>query len=285
MCGNACETRFAVVDDLEAEIASRGRPPFVLTLNEVCRGQYDRLLANLPYHGHFQPTLRNRCWDGSDYGVAVLVRSSEVAYAGSARLPAPAGGEPRTVTCVRTAVQGRSLVACATHLDTDPAEHGQPGRGRRRARRRVPGRRRGDRRRRLQHHPGPAALHPMDAGFVEADAADDAFTGGCSRARCGDGPGVRAPDPQDRLRVPLPRRLHRRLGPGVLGGALGPHAAVGHRHARPGTLTSTAGVPGPLRSWSSGGQLGRLVSDVRIELPTPDPGEDAAWSRSTAVRS
>jgi endonuclease/exonuclease/phosphatase family metal-dependent hydrolase len=29
----------------------------------------------------------------------------------------------------------------------------------------------------------------MDADFVEADAADDAFTGGCSRARCGDGPG------------------------------------------------------------------------------------------------
>ena len=193
MCGNACETRFAVVDDLEAEIASRGRPPFVLTLNEVCRGQYDRLLANLPYHGHFEPTLRNRCWDGSDYGAAVLVRSSDVAYAGSARLPAPAGGEPRTVTCVRTAVQGRPLVACATHLDTDPAntasqvaavaEHAGAFRADAAV---VVG---GD----FNTTPGRPLLHPMDAGFVEADAADDAFTGGCSRARCGDGPGYAHP--------------------------------------------------------------------------------------------
>jgi len=121
MCGNACGTRFAVVDDLEAEITGRTRQPFVVTLNEVCRGQYDRLLADLPYHGHFQPTMPNRCWDGSDYGIAVLVRSSDVGYAGSAPLPAPAGGEPRTVTCVRTAFQSRPLVACATHLDTDPA--------------------------------------------------------------------------------------------------------------------------------------------------------------------
>jgi len=129
MCGNACGTRFAVVDDLEAEITGRTRQPFVVTLNEVCRGQYDRLLANLPYHGHFQPTMPNRCWDGSDYGIAVLVRSSDVGYAGSAPLPAPAGGEPRTVTCVRTAFQSRPLVACATHLA--PTRPTRPARSRR----------------------------------------------------------------------------------------------------------------------------------------------------------
>jgi endonuclease/exonuclease/phosphatase family metal-dependent hydrolase len=193
MCGNACETRFAVVDDLEAEIASRDQQPFVVTLNEVCRGQYDRLLANLPYHGHFQPTVPNRCWDGSDYGIAVLVRSSNVAYAGSTPLPAPAGGEARTVTCVRTAVQGRPLVACATHLDTDPAntasqvaavaDHAD---GYRAGAAVVVG---GD----FNSTPGQPTLDPMDAGFVETDAADDAFTGGCSRARCGDGPGYAHP--------------------------------------------------------------------------------------------
>ncbi len=193
LCGNACGTRFAVVDDLAAEITSRGRQPFVVTLDEVCRGQYDRLLANLPYHGHFQPTVPNRCWDGSDFGIAVLVHSSDVAYAGSAPLPAPAGGEPRTVTCVRTALPGRPLVACATHLDTDPAntasqvaavaEHADAFRADAAV---VVG---GD----FNATPGRPALDPMDAGFVEADAADDAFTGGCARAGCGDGPGYAHP--------------------------------------------------------------------------------------------
>lgn len=194
MCGNACETRFAVVDDLAAEIASRGRQPFVVTLNEVCRSQYDRLLANLPYRGHFQPTVPNRCWDGSDYGLAVLVRSSDVAYAGSEPLPAPAGGEPRMVTCVRTALVGRPLVACATHLDTDPANTaGQVAAvahhagGYRAGAAVVVG---GD----FNTTPGRPALAAMDAGFVEADAAHDAFTGGCSRAGCGGGgPGYAHP--------------------------------------------------------------------------------------------
>jgi endonuclease/exonuclease/phosphatase family metal-dependent hydrolase len=192
MCGDACQTRFAVVADLESEITGRGRPPFVVTLDEVCRRQYDRLLADLPYRGHFQPTVRNRCSDGSDYGIAVLVRSSDVEYAGSEPLPAPAGGEPRTVTCVRTRVQAHPLVACATHLDTDPAntasqvaavdDHAEAFRDAAV----VVG---GD----FNTTPGGAALHPMTAGFVEADAADDAFTGGCSRDRCGDAPGYARP--------------------------------------------------------------------------------------------
>jgi endonuclease/exonuclease/phosphatase family metal-dependent hydrolase len=193
LCGNACGTRFAVVEDLEAEITGRGRQPFVVTLDEVCRGQYDRLVADLPYHGHFQPTVPNRCWDGSDYGIAVLVRSSDVEYAGSTPLPAPAGGEPRTVTCVRTAVQEQPLVACATHLDTDPANTaGQVAAVARHAgafradAAVVVG---GD----FNTTPDRPALDPMDAGFVEADAADDAFTGGCPRARCGDGPGYAHP--------------------------------------------------------------------------------------------
>ena len=193
MCGSACGTRFTVVDDLEGEITGRGRQPFVVTLDEVCRGQYDRLLADLPYHGHFEPTVPNRCWDGSDYGTAVLVRSSDVEYAGSTRLPAPAGGEPRTVTCVRTAVLARALVACATHLDTDPdnttsqvaavADHAGAFRADAAV---VVG---GD----FNTIPGRPALDPMEAGFVEADAADDAFTGGCARARCGDGAGYAHP--------------------------------------------------------------------------------------------
>jgi endonuclease/exonuclease/phosphatase family metal-dependent hydrolase len=197
MCGSACDTRFTVVADLEREITGRGWQPFVVTLDEVCRGQYDRLLADLPYHGHFQPTVPDRCWDGSDYGIAVLVHTSDVTYAGSAPLPAPAGGEPRTVTCVRTAVRtavrAEPLVACATHLDTDPANTASQVaavaswaggfRGRAAV---VVG---GD----FNTVPGAPALDPMGAGFVEADAGEDAFTGGCARARCGAGPGYAHP--------------------------------------------------------------------------------------------
>jgi endonuclease/exonuclease/phosphatase family metal-dependent hydrolase len=193
MCGSACGTRFAVVDDLESQITGHVPSPYVVTLDEVCRVQYDRLLEDLPYHGHFQPTVRHRCWDGSDYGIAVLVRTSDVEYAGSAPLPAPAGGERRTVTCVRTTVPGRPLVACAAHLDTDPAntpslvaavaDHVNAVRAGAAV---VVG---GD----FNTTPGRPALDPIEAGFVEADAAHDAFTGGCSRHHCGDGPGYAHP--------------------------------------------------------------------------------------------
>ena len=193
MCGSACGTRFAVVDDLESAITGQARPPFVVTLDEVCRGQYNRLVADLPYHGHFQPTVPHWCWDGSDYGIAVLVRSSDVGYAGSAPLPAPAGGEPRTMTCVRTTVRAEPLVACAAHLDTDPAntpsqvaavaEHADAFRVGAAV---VVG---GD----FNTTPRQPALDRMEAGFVEADAGDDAFTGGCSRDRCGDAPGYAHP--------------------------------------------------------------------------------------------
>jgi endonuclease/exonuclease/phosphatase family metal-dependent hydrolase len=191
MCGNACGTRFAVVDDLEWEITGLWRQPFVVTLDEVCRGQYDRLLADLPYRGHFQPTVLNRCWDGTDYGIAVLVRGGDVAHAGNAPLPAPAGGEPRAVTCVRATVRAEPLVACATHLDTDPANTASQvaavaayaGRFRGAV---VVG---GD----FNARPHDPALTPMTGRFVEADADHDAFTGGCSRTRCGTGPGYAHP--------------------------------------------------------------------------------------------
>jgi endonuclease/exonuclease/phosphatase family metal-dependent hydrolase len=192
LCGSACGTRFAVVDDLEREITGRGLPPFVLTLNEVCRGQYDKLVADLPYRGHFQPTVANRCFDGSDYGIAVLMRTSAVAYVGSAPLPAPAGGEPRTVTCIRTDVRARPLVACATHLDTDRANTASQvatvaayaGRFTADAAVVVGGD--------FNATPDLSAMHPMYAGFTEVDPAD-ANTGGCSRARCGHPPGYAHP--------------------------------------------------------------------------------------------
>jgi endonuclease/exonuclease/phosphatase family metal-dependent hydrolase len=182
MCGEICGTRFVVVADLEREIASRRPQPYVLTLQEVCRSQYDQLVADLPYHGHFEPTIRGRCWDGSDYGIAVLVRTSDVEHLGSWPLPNPAGGEPRTMVCVRTA----ALVACVTHIDTVPANKasqvaavasragsyraGGPV---------VVG---GD----FNVTPDSPVIGPMYDLFAEADSADGEFTGGCSSARCGE---------------------------------------------------------------------------------------------------
>lgn len=189
MCGNVCGTRFAVVADLEREITSHRPQPYVVTLQEVCRSQYDRLVADLPYHGHFEPTIRDRCWDGTDYGIAVLVRTSDVERLGSWPLPSPAGGEPRTISCVRTA----ALVACVTHLDTDAAN--TPSQVAAVASRAgsyrasgpvVVG---GD----FNTTPDSAAIRPMYDLFAEADSADGEPTGGCSGAPCGQRRGYHRP--------------------------------------------------------------------------------------------
>jgi endonuclease/exonuclease/phosphatase family metal-dependent hydrolase len=184
LCGSACGTRFTIVADLEREIREHDPQPYVVTLQEVCRGQYDRLAADLGYAGHFEPTVPDRCWDGSDYGIAVLVRAGAVAFAGSWALPAPAGGEPRRLACVRTAVGDRPLVGCVTHLDTDPANTPSqvaavagrvaafPGAV-------VVG---GD----FNAGPASPAMAPLYAGFTEAGGGP---TGGCSAARCGSRPG------------------------------------------------------------------------------------------------
>ena len=118
MCGNACGQRMTVVADLEASLSSR--QPFAVMLQEVCRGQFDRLRADLPaYRGRFATTLPGRCWDGSDYGIAVLLRTSSYRLQGVWSLPNPGADEPRALLCLRTSVGGASqpLVVCSTHID------------------------------------------------------------------------------------------------------------------------------------------------------------------------
>ncbi len=185
LCGSACGTRFTIVADLEREIREHDPQPYVVTLDEVCRGQYDKVVADLRYAGHFEPTVPHRCWDGSDYGIAILVRTASVTVAGSWPLPAPAGGEPRRLACVR--IPDRSLVGCVTHLDTDPRNTpsqvaavaartaGFPAA--------VVG---GD----FNALPDSPAMRPMYAGFDEVGGG---FTGGCSAARCGSEPGYAHP--------------------------------------------------------------------------------------------
>jgi endonuclease/exonuclease/phosphatase family metal-dependent hydrolase len=187
MCGNACGTRLTVVTDLEREIRGHGPQPYVVTLDEVCRGQYDKLVADLRYAGHFEPTVRDRCWDGSDYGIAILVRTGRLDVAGSWALPAPAGGEPRRLACVRTTVRDRPLVGCVTHLDTDPAN--TPSQVAAVAAHAatfgtvVVG---GD----FNSVPAGPAMAPMYATFTEVGGG---VTGGCSAARCGSRPGYAHP--------------------------------------------------------------------------------------------
>lgn len=189
LCGSACGTRFAVVADLEREIREHDPQPYVVTLQEVCRGQYDRLVADLGYAGPFEPTVPGRCWDGSDYGIAVLVRTGagSVEVAGSWALPAPAGGEPRRLACVRTPGPDRPLVGCVTHLDTDPANTRSQVAAVAAAVARFPavvvG---GD----FNALPDGPAMTPLYAAFREVGGG---VTGGCPAAGCGAGPGLVRP--------------------------------------------------------------------------------------------
>jgi endonuclease/exonuclease/phosphatase family metal-dependent hydrolase len=116
MCGNACNHGdLAVVHNLEQTIET-GHPS-VVTLNEMCANQFERLTRDLPgYAGRFDPT-GPVCGNGARYGNAVLLRGSAVEPVGSWQLPNPAGDETRRLMCVRgrPAAAG-SLVACVTHI-------------------------------------------------------------------------------------------------------------------------------------------------------------------------
>jgi endonuclease/exonuclease/phosphatase family metal-dependent hydrolase len=88
-------------------------------LQEVCRGQYDRILARLAPHGftgHFTATepRRGAC-RGKDYGAAVLVRAE---IRDVRELDLTRGGEPERikVPCVRSTLHGRDHWACSVHL-------------------------------------------------------------------------------------------------------------------------------------------------------------------------
>jgi len=116
MCGNACNHGdLAVVHNLEQTIETD--QPSVVTLNEMCANQFERLSGDLPgYAGRFDPT-GPVCTNGSRYGNAILLRGSGVEPVGSWQLPNPAGDETRRVMCVRGRPAGvPSLVACVTHI-------------------------------------------------------------------------------------------------------------------------------------------------------------------------
>ena len=109
--------RLAVADAVARSVNQRN--PFIVTLNEVCKNQYDRLYQKVPHYGKFSHagTSENpvRCANGQLYGNAILIRSSNYSVIGS--FPLPGGGEPRRLFCIKHKPTGaQPIVACVTHI-------------------------------------------------------------------------------------------------------------------------------------------------------------------------
>ena len=93
MCGNACGRGSRSSTTWRRRSRSHGRPPFVLTLNEVCRGQYDQLLATCTTPA----TSSRRCGTGAGTAATTASRSWSAparSASGSARAARP--GRRRT---------------------------------------------------------------------------------------------------------------------------------------------------------------------------------------------
>jgi endonuclease/exonuclease/phosphatase family metal-dependent hydrolase len=130
MCGNSCNrASMAVADDVIRWIYQRSQPPLVVTLEEVCRSQYDHIYFSgelASYFGRFETTIPGRCDDGSDYGIAILLKTSNFSLVGSWWLPESdePSDEDRKLVCLKTTATGggsQPLVACVTHIEPDAA--------------------------------------------------------------------------------------------------------------------------------------------------------------------
>jgi endonuclease/exonuclease/phosphatase family metal-dependent hydrolase len=120
MCGNKCRGgNLDVANDVINSVNNSSPQPFAITLNEVCRNQYDHIYGTLvPYYGRYEVTVPGACDNGADYGIAVLVRTSNYTFHNAWRLPG--GHEARKMVCIRTTATGggtQPLIACSTHID------------------------------------------------------------------------------------------------------------------------------------------------------------------------
>jgi endonuclease/exonuclease/phosphatase family metal-dependent hydrolase len=110
-----------VVDDVRNRIV--GFKPAIVTLNEVCAGQFHRLKSLLDdgtweMAGVFRPQRHDsRCTGGGGFGDAVLTAGS---VGRTEVLPLPNGSEHRAVLCLRTSAGG-PVLACTLHLVTGKA--------------------------------------------------------------------------------------------------------------------------------------------------------------------
>jgi endonuclease/exonuclease/phosphatase family metal-dependent hydrolase len=101
--------------------------PHVVSLNEVCKTQFDRIYWDLNYrgvwkvHGHFTPTdtTSTNC-EGETFGNAIFVREPIFGSPVETPLPHVANGEQRKITCLVTAL-ARGTVVCSTHVASNDA--------------------------------------------------------------------------------------------------------------------------------------------------------------------
>ena len=132
ICGSICN--HGVIDkpgatDIVDEVRNRVRhfKPHILTLNEVCIAQFQRLKAlfaggSWKMRGVFRPQRNDsRCRKGTSYGDAVF-SSAGVHGQKVLQLPdPPKGPENRAILCIRTSAGGGPVLACTLHLVTrDP---------------------------------------------------------------------------------------------------------------------------------------------------------------------
>ncbi|MFI5801478.1 endonuclease/exonuclease/phosphatase family protein [Streptomyces sp. NPDC051561] len=124
ICGSACpdskgyETRRRVEVVAGQAVGGRWKADQV-HLQEVCRGQYDKVLARLAPHGFTGRFTATKGKIGAckkkDYGAAVLVRAK---IRDTVVLDVTQGVEPERfkVPCVRSTLRGRDNWACSVHL-------------------------------------------------------------------------------------------------------------------------------------------------------------------------
>lgn len=100
--------------------------PAVVTLQEVCRKQYDHIVNNTSYRGHFEPTLQahySRCDGASDFGIAVLSNGNPANNVVETYwLSNEYNGEffqPKVLLCLRTDIGASTtrVRACSVHLE------------------------------------------------------------------------------------------------------------------------------------------------------------------------
>lgn len=122
MCGNVCNSGgYNVVSAIESSVINRSPRPWVITLQEVCWNQWNRLKQDLAGYGYDSAWFQ---WNGRDYchtaegdayyGIAIIHKSSGV-LSGNWTLPNPYGNEPRRMFCVQ--VNYPTHYGCVTHVD------------------------------------------------------------------------------------------------------------------------------------------------------------------------
>ncbi len=115
---SGCYTGDDAIDQANAVIAAE--QPDIVSLNEVCRSDVDRLRGTA-YQGWFTPARTPsgdtvKCTSGEDYGIAMLHRAA-VATSVSNGYTAQDSGNERRVWMCSTFQDGTA--ACVTHLSTN----------------------------------------------------------------------------------------------------------------------------------------------------------------------